>query len=599
MLPWAKLVTWGIFLGLVYSLRSLFTVFFITFVISYICRNIVRFLYAPFGARTYIRKIIVILTFLFLLGGFYLGGRFLIPNIYEQGSQVWGLAKDLQIQEGLDSAFAKLYASIRFNLYEDSNEYKKDFEDYRDSEEADPEMVFQLFHRNAERIQLGFRDSMVKEFGEAAWETFRESPDFAASFNQWQEEWILEKEYKPNREKLEAEAEQALKDRWGETGCKNLQSKHGEWTEYLKKDILDRIYAEIDGVERMEYRNRFRENYVQITGKEAVEKMEGSPEWEDGFKNYYEGLPDEEWPYPYALFDPLLRAQDKTEYARLLGNKEAHETTQERVFRNQKKDEFVEIFKNYEIVKEMNKRTTEDFLPSVAKWVAAAIEFTVTHIFHLILSIFLSFFIVWDVPKLKEMINRLEDSRIGKFYREVRPGLASFGWLMGRAFQAQAIIAAVNTALTLSAMSMLGVPHRTFLCSIVFICSFIPVVGVVISSIPIAVVCLQLPGGLVLALEMVGCILIIHFIETTLLNPKIMGDMLKGHPLLGLVMLVVGEHFFGVWGLLLGVPVSVYIFRFVILRETSGLLPAENRATVRSRPNRSPVEPTGKAAGKT
>ena len=147
-------------------------------------------------------------------------------------------------------------------------------------------------------------------------------------------------------------------------------------------------------------------------------------------------------------------------------------------------------------------------------------------------------------------------------------------------------------------MSMLGVPHRTFLCSIVFICSFIPVVGVVISSIPIAVVCLQLPGGLVLALEMVGCILIIHFIETTLLNPKIMGDMLKVHPLLVLVILLVGEHFFGVWGLLLGVPVSVYIFRFVILRETSGLLPAENRATVRSRPNRSPKENPGQAAGK-
>ena len=80
-----------------------------------------------------------------------------------------------------------------------------------------------------------------------------------------------------------------------------------------------------------------------------------------------------------------------------------------------------------------------------------------------------------------------------------------------------------------------------------------------------------------LALEMVGCVLIIHFIETTLLNPKIMGDMLKLHPLLVLVILVVGEHFFGVWGLLLGVPVCVYIFRFVILRDPKGMLPADIR----------------------
>ena len=32
-----------------------------------------------------------------------------------------------------------------------------------------------------------------------------------------------------------------------------------------------------------------------------------------------------------------------------------------------------------------------------------------------------------------------------------------------------------------------------------------------------------------------------------------------------LVILVVSEHFFGIWGLILGVPVAVYVFRVVIL----------------------------------
>jgi predicted PurR-regulated permease PerM len=191
------------------------------------------------------------------------------------------------------------------------------------------------------------------------------------------------------------------------------------------------------------------------------------------------------------------------------------------------------------------------------------------------------------------MVSKLDKSRIKEFYREVAPGLASFGWLMGRAFQAQAIIAAVNTGLTFSALHLLDIPHRTFLCSIVFLCSFIPVVGVVISSIPITVVALQLPGGIVLALEMVGCILIIHFIETTLLNPKIMGDMLKLHPLLVLVILLVGEHFFGVWGLLLGVPVSVYIFRFVILGGPKGKLPNGVRSMIPSLDQ--PADPGGKS----
>ena len=172
------------------------------------------------------------------------------------------------------------------------------------------------------------------------------------------------------------------------------------------------------------------------------------------------------------------------------------------------------------------------------------------------------------VPKLGRTVRRLEDSHVSDFYREIAPGLVSFGSLMGRAFQAQAIIAVMNAMLTLTALSIFEVENRAFLCTIVFICSFIPVVGVILSSVPIALMCLQQPGGgIVLVLELVAAIIVIHFIETTVLNPKVMGDMLKLHPLLVLIILVVGEHFFGIWGLLLGVPVCVYIFRYVILRK--------------------------------
>ena len=34
-----------------------------------------------------------------------------------------------------------------------------------------------------------------------------------------------------------------------------------------------------------------------------------------------------------------------------------------------------------------------------------------------------------------------------------------------------------------------------------------------------------------------------------------------------LAILAIGEHLFGIWGLLLGVPVAVYIMRVVVLNE--------------------------------
>jgi predicted PurR-regulated permease PerM len=40
--------------------------------------------------------------------------------------------------------------------------------------------------------------------------------------------------------------------------------------------------------------------------------------------------------------------------------------------------------------------------------------------------------------------------------------------------------------------------------------------------------------------------------------------MLHLHPVMVLAILTISEHFFGIWGLLLGCPIMVYIIRFVI-----------------------------------
>ena len=169
---------------------------------------------------------------------------------------------------------------------------------------------------------------------------------------------------------------------------------------------------------------------------------------------------------------------------------------------------------------------------------------------------------------MRRGVRRLQGSRVKDFYLEIAPGLISFGRLIGRAFQAQAVIAFFNTVLTFLLIRILGIDNPLFLCVIVFFCSFIPVLGVVLSSIPIAIIAIAQPdGGVWLAFLAVVGILLIHLVEAWILNPKILGDMLHLHPVLVLAILAIGEHFFGVWGLLLGVPVIVYILRFVILDE--------------------------------
>jgi predicted PurR-regulated permease PerM len=98
---------------------------------------------------------------------------------------------------------------------------------------------------------------------------------------------------------------------------------------------------------------------------------------------------------------------------------------------------------------------------------------------------------------------------------------------------------------------------------IVFFCSFIPVLGVFISTTPIVLVALN-AGGLSLSFAAIGLVVAIHAVEAYLLNPIIYGRHLKLNPVMTLIIIYVGYHAFGLWGMLLGVPVARYFIHDVL-----------------------------------
>jgi len=178
------------------------------------------------------------------------------------------------------------------------------------------------------------------------------------------------------------------------------------------------------------------------------------------------------------------------------------------------------------------------------------------------LALLFSFLITLDVAGLSRDVQSLRASRLHDFSEQAAQPVVRFAYVVGRAFQAQAVIACFNTFLTLLGLVALGIPSVAMLSSIVFVCSFIPVLGVFISTMPIVLVALN-AGGLVAAIEVVGLIIVIHLIEAYLLNPLIYGKHLKINPVLVLMILFVGHEAFGLWGMLLGVPVAHYFIHDV------------------------------------
>jgi predicted PurR-regulated permease PerM len=92
--------------------------------------------------------------------------------------------------------------------------------------------------------------------------------------------------------------------------------------------------------------------------------------------------------------------------------------------------------------------------------------------------------------------------------------------------------------------------------------------------VPIVVVALA--DGFSTALLSVGWIVGIHLLEANLLNPKIMGDAAKMHPVLVVLALIVGEHYYGMVGALLAVPLaSILVTIYKTARARAMVLDAE------------------------
>jgi predicted PurR-regulated permease PerM len=98
--------------------------------------------------------------------------------------------------------------------------------------------------------------------------------------------------------------------------------------------------------------------------------------------------------------------------------------------------------------------------------------------------------------------------------------------------------------------------------------SLIPIFGAIFSSVPAVAIGLTQSFGT--AAFVLAWIIGIHQLEANFLNPKIMGDAAKIHPVLVVFALIAGEQSYGLVGALFAVPVASIIQTiFVYFRRRS------------------------------
>jgi predicted PurR-regulated permease PerM len=192
----------------------------------------------------------------------------------------------------------------------------------------------------------------------------------------------------------------------------------------------------------------------------------------------------------------------------------------------------------------------------------------------------------------------LTEERILGFFRDLWPpaSRASFDRFLRRldrglsgVVRGQLVICVVNGVLSAIGFSLFGLKYWPILALVAGAMSVIPIFGSILSSVP--VVAIGLTQSLVTAIGVLVWILGIHQLEANFLNPKIIGDSAKIHPVLVVFSLIVGEHFFQLAGALFAVPcMSVAQTIFLHFREsTLGL--ADPLASVLPLPAPAPATP--------
>jgi predicted PurR-regulated permease PerM len=193
---------------------------------------------------------------------------------------------------------------------------------------------------------------------------------------------------------------------------------------------------------------------------------------------------------------------------------------------------------------------------------------TVQGIFNFFLVLMIAAFLLIDVKRIGNFARGLVPTPYQKDFDSIETG---FNRGLNGVIRGQLVICLVNGGLTWIGLTIFEVKYAFLLAVVATLLSLIPIFGSILSTLPIVLAALVsgLEGvdmwrALMVLLWIIG----IHLIEANILNPRIMGDATHIHPVGVIFALVLGEHYYGLTGALLAVPVASMVqFLFIFSRD--------------------------------
>lgn len=227
----------------------------------------------------------------------------------------------------------------------------------------------------------------------------------------------------------------------------------------------------------------------------------------------------------------------------------------------------------------------KDALTSGALNTATSVGHVVTG---LVLVLFTLFFFLRDGAKIWRWLLQLAPRRA----RARIDGAANQAWsTLGGYVRATVLVAFVDAIGIGAGMVILGVPLAIPLTALVFLASFIPIIGALLSGI-VAILVALVTVGVVKALILLVVVIAVQQLEGHVLQPVLLGRAVSLHPLAVALSIAGGVVLAGIVGGLLAVPLAATLNAAVkYLAGSAG--PADGE-----QPDKAAARPPGPRAGK-
>ncbi|WP_397355724.1 AI-2E family transporter [Paenibacillus sp. N3.4] len=181
--------------------------------------------------------------------------------------------------------------------------------------------------------------------------------------------------------------------------------------------------------------------------------------------------------------------------------------------------------------------------------------------FQAFLALMLSLFLLLGKENVIRFTAQFHTSKLGWFSKEIEFFGKKLVQTFGKVIEAQLLIALVNCLMTTFVLWMMGFPNLIGLALLIYVLGLVPVAGVFLSLIPLSMIAFSL-GGFTYIIYLVIAVTVIHAVEAYVLNPRLMASKTHLPVFFTFLVLLFSEHFFGMWGLIVGIPTSFFYLIF-------------------------------------